>query len=160
MTTSEELPACCMTVTEAARRVGLSRQALDDAIHRGVLPARTSGRTRLIRQADLAQWAASRRPRNRNPSKAAGLSFRQVELLLALDRGESLSDYAWFITTIRALERRGLVESHYGQNRLTPAGEAAVVAELAARGVRLRALRLANAERAAPEQTAAAGGAS
>jgi excisionase family DNA binding protein len=45
-----------LSVNEAARRAGVGRSSLYEAIHRGELPLRKIGRRSLIRVADLSAW--------------------------------------------------------------------------------------------------------
>lgn len=49
-----------LTTTEAARRRGVTRQAIDLAIRRGEIPAQRAGRYRLIRPKDADRWNADR----------------------------------------------------------------------------------------------------
>jgi len=65
-----------MTVPEAARKMGVSRDAVRKAIHRGTLPARAvpggkGGRSYRIEPIDFALYYASHL-RDRDPERVAG----------------------------------------------------------------------------------------
>jgi excisionase family DNA binding protein len=54
-----------LTTTEAAKRRGVTRQAIDLAIRRGEIRALRAGRYRLIRPKDADGWNANRAAQER-----------------------------------------------------------------------------------------------
>jgi hypothetical protein len=110
-----------LTVAEASRRAGCVRQTIHAAAKKGQIELRRlSNGLCLVHEDEFARWAAERKPKGRRPF---GLSPRQAELLLSLHLGHrGVHDYSYFITTTRALEKRGLLQSNGYGHRLTSEG--------------------------------------
>ena len=102
-----------LTLTEAAKRIGISRQAMDRRAHRGKLATLCKiGCALVLAEDEVAALAAEYAGRNATPS--LGLSKRQAETLLNMLLSRR-ADYSFFVTTGRALIKRGLIENPTGR---------------------------------------------
>jgi hypothetical protein len=98
-----------MTMLEASRLAGCTRQNLYLAARGGRLKVRQLGnRIYLVHRDELLRWAAKRPAASAN---LFGLSPRMAQVLVGTYQQRRQSDYPHFVTTARALTRRGLLEA-------------------------------------------------